>query len=252
MKILLSLAAMMPLLVAPGDKGLHAPLTELLGAHVERGSVDYAGLKEHEQALDAYLAALSRVDPEKLERDEKLAFWINAYNSFTLKLMLDHLPDIESIKDIPSRKRWDAKRWRVHGATYSLEQIEHEILRPMDEPRIHFAIVCASLSCPDLAPQAYLAETLDEQLTKATKRFLADKTKGLSFGSEAGWLYGTNHVLRLSKIFSWFKQDFVKSAGSVLNFVRNYAPDDALAFIEKHRSDLDVESLDYDWSLNGR
>ncbi|MHC4846625.1 MAG: DUF547 domain-containing protein [Planctomycetota bacterium] len=252
MKILLSLAALIALSVPDDEPGLHAPLTDLLGPHVERGVVDYAGLKEKEGALDAYLAALSRVDPEELGRDEALAFWINGYNAFTLKLMLERYPAIESIKDIPSSKRWKAKRWLVKGKRYSLDQIEHEILRPMGEPRIHFAIVCASLSCPDLAPEAYVAETLDEQLTSVTKRFLADRDKGLSFGKEAGWLYGTNYVLRVSKIFDWFEQDFEADDSSVVDFVLKYAPADAAAFIKTHRKDLDVEHLSYDWSLNGR
>jgi len=259
MKILLSLAALLALVALddePGQQaqptGLHAPLTGLLSAHVENGVVDYAGLKESEAALDAYLAALARVDPETLERDDALAFWINGYNAFTLKLMLERYPGIESIKDIPSSKRWKAKRWAVMGKRYSLDQIEHEILRPMGEPRIHFAIVCASFSCPDLAPEAFLAETLDDQLTAATKLFLANRDKGLSFGKEAGWLYGTNYVLHVSKIFDWFEKDFKTSDRSVVEFVLKYAPDDAVAFIKKHRKDLDVEHLSYDWSLNGR
>jgi hypothetical protein len=252
MKILFSIVAMIALQGVAGDRSLHDPFTELLAEHVENGVVDYAGLKEHEQELDAYLKLLAGVNPEELEREPALAFWINGYNAFTLKLMLERYPGIESIKDIPSGKRWKAKRWRVNGTRYSLDQIEHEIMRPMGEARIHFAIVCASYSCPDLAPQAYLPDTLDEQLTAATRRFLANESKGLSFGSEAGWLYGTNHVLRVSSIFDWFEKDFVKSAGSVVKFVAKYAPTEAVTFIQKHSAELDVEHLSYDWSLNGR
>jgi hypothetical protein len=230
---------------------LHEPFTSLLATYVEAGVVDYAGLKQSERELDRYLASLGGTDPAGLEGDALKAFWINAYNAFTLKLILDHYPEIDSIKDIPSRKRWKAERWEVAGQAYSLDQIEHELLRPMGDPRIHAAINCASRSCPDLLEDAFLPETLDEQLDAAMRAFLADETKGLRVASEPGLLWGTNHRLYLSSIFDWFDEDFEKHSGTVVDYVIQYAPARAVEFVRQHRKELDVEHMDYDWSLNG-
>jgi hypothetical protein len=242
---------------APGDAtpapaGLHDPFDAILRDHVRDGAVDYRGLKSDEGRLDDYLAALADVEPRALGREERIAFWIDAYNAFTLKLILARYPGIGSIKEIPRGERWKARRWRVDGREYSLDEIEHEILRKMDEPRIHFAIVCASLSCPDLRSEAYVPERLDAQLTAAVRDFLADPEKGLRFGDEPGRLWGTNHVLRLSSIFDWFEEDFERASGSVIDFVLPYAPEAAAAYIRAHRDELRVADLDYDWSLNGR
>lgn len=229
---------------------LHAPYDRLLRAHVRDGAVDYAGLKKREAALDDHLRTLGRTDPDRLSRDGKLAFWINAYNAFTLKLILRHYPNVTSIKEIPNR--WDHQEWTVGGKKYSLDQIEHKILRKMDEPRIHFAIVCASKSCPDLAAEAYLPETIDAQLTAATRRFLADGSKGLAVSLESGWFGGRKPVVRLSRIFSWFSEDFERASGDVIGFVLLHAPEDAQRFIRAHREEIDVKYMDYDWSLNDR
>ena len=211
--------------------------------------------------LDATLRAFAATDPARLARDEALAFWVNAYNAFTLRLILDHGsvdggaddgPSLQSIKDIPAGRRWKARRWQVGEQRYSLDQIEHEILRPMGEPRVHFVLVCASRSCPDLPGEALLAAHLDAQLDTATRAFLADTTKGLTFASEPGALWGTNHVLRLSKIFDWFDDDFGDGERELVDFVLRHAPPAAAAWIRAHRDDLDVEHLDYDWSLNDR
>ncbi len=228
---------------------LHAPYDRLLGAHVKDGMVDYAGLKKEEKGLDAYLETIGKTDPSRLSRNEQLALWINAYNAFTLKLILRKCP-VKSIKDIPSR--WDTEEWTVGGKKYSLEHIEHKILRKMGEPRIHFAIVCASKSCPDLASEAYLPGKIEEQLTAAAKRFLANKSKGLSTSMESGWFGGKKPVARLSKIFSWFSGDFERGSASVIDFVLPHAPEDAQKFIRANRKEIEVEYLNYDWSLNGK
>jgi len=230
----------------------HAAFTALLAETVRAGVVDYAGLAQRQERLDDYLATLGATDPATLSGNALKAFWINAYNAFTLKLMLEHLPGIESIKDIPAGQRWKAERWKVHDRAWSLDAIEHEILRPLGDPRIHFAIVCASRSCPDLASAAYEAETLDQQLDTATRGFLADTRKGLSYGTEEGFFFGVNQRLRLSALFDWFGEDFVKRSGSVTDFVLAYAPADAAAFIREHRAELSIRYLDYDWSLNDR
>jgi hypothetical protein len=254
MHILLSLTLLS--LLAPGpradDADLHAPYGALLSRHVTDGVVDYAGLATEEAVLDAYVAALGAVDPATLDRDAQVAFWVNAYNAFTLKLILDYYPDIEGIKDIPGSKRWKHERWTVDGKDYSLDQIEHEILRPMGDARVHFVLVCASKSCPDLPSEAVVPERLDEQLDGAARRFLADESKGLAFGTEPGVLWGENHVLRLSKIFSWFDEDFGDDERELVDFVLQYAPADAVTYVKQHGDDLDVEHFDYDWTLNGR
>ncbi len=233
--------------------GIYAPYDKLLRAHVEQGRVDYARLAEDEMNLQSFLETLGKVVPASLKTPaEQKAFWINAYNAFTLQLILDHLPGIESIKDIASGERWKAVRWEVDGKRYSLDQIEHEILRPLGDARIHFALVCAAQSCPDLLSEAYLPATLDEQLDRAGRAFLASTAKGLSFGTVDGTLWGRNHVVRLSAIFDWFEEDFGSNEREVIDFVLKFAPPPAADFIRAHRDDLDVRHLDYDWSLNGR
>lgn len=235
---------------AAPDAGIHAPLDRLLGAHVADGRVSYRCLKRDEAVLDGYLATLAGTDPAALPAEERLALWIDAYNAFTLKLILGHYPGIASIKDIPGR--WDRKDWRVGGTAYSLGEIEHEVLRKrFAEPRIHFAIVCASRSCPDLAAEAYVAPRIDAQLDRQARRFLADETKGFRARTEPGRLWGENHTVYLSPIFQWFSEDFARAAGSAVAFVRPLVPDDGRAFIDAHRDDLSIRWLDYDWSLNG-
>ncbi|MCB9898795.1 MAG: DUF547 domain-containing protein [Planctomycetes bacterium] len=228
----------------------HVILDGLLRAHVHDGVVDYAGLLKDRETLADYRAALADYSLSKATRDETLAFWIDAYNAFTLELILERWGTIESIKDIPSGKRWTDVRWRAAGRKLSLDQIEHEILRKMGEPRIHFAIVCASKSCPDLRAEAYVAERLDEQLDDAVRRFLSDPKKGLRTATESGFFGGKDYNVYLSKLFDWFEDDFETGGGSVLGFVRGHAPEAAVAYIDEHADDLDVEWLDYDWTLN--
>lgn len=229
---------------------LHAALDALLRRHVHGPTVDYVGLASERAGLQAYLSSLADVDPGDLSRAQTLALWINAYNAATLELILDHYGRIDSIKDIPSGKRWKAERWRVAGRVVSLDAMEHEILRPLGEPRIHFAINCASRSCPDLRAEAYTASQLDAQLQDAAQRFLADDGKGLTVKTESTWLGGTDHNVYVSKIFDWFEEDFERAAGDVVAYVLPLAPGPERAYLRRHRDDLDVESLDYDWSLN--
>ncbi len=154
----------------------HSVFDELLRKHVDGdGWVDYEGLRAEVAALDAYVASLANAPFADLDRNEKLALLINAYNAFTLRLILDHYP-VGSIKDIPSAKRWDAQRWRLGTMTLSLHQIEHEQIRPkFAEPRIHFALVCAAIGCPKLRNEAYRAGRIDEQLGTGRDHFAAIK-----------------------------------------------------------------------------
>ncbi len=241
-----------PLAAPPVERGIHQGWHDLLAEFVHAGIVDYTGLAKQRPQLHAYLKALDATKPSSLSRSERTAFWINAYNAFTVELILDHLGHIEGIKDISSSKRWKAERWSVSGRLYSLDAIEHEILRPMGDARVHFALVCASFSCPDLRSEAYLGATLDVQLTNATRRFLANTEKGLATKIESGFFGGKSPNLYLSKIFDWFDDDFETGGRELLDFVKLYAPEQAVAFIKRHEDDLDLEYFDYSWKLNGR
>ncbi len=220
----------------------HSLFTQLLRKYVdEKGKVNYSSLKKDEDKLNQYLQLLSANAPDEdtWTREEQLAYWINAYNAFTLRLILDHYP-LESIKDIGSAIQipfvntpWDIKFIKIGTEKYDLNNIEHSILRKnFDEPRIHFAIVCASYSCPQLRREAYEADRLEEQLSAQARLFLADTTKNKFSKDKA----------EVSKIFSWFKGDFTKD-GTLVDFLNRYAP-------VTLSSEADVSYRDYDWSLN--
>ncbi|MFV9550022.1 DUF547 domain-containing protein [Algibacter sp. PT7-4] len=213
---------------------LHQLWDELLKQHVTKnGIVNYKSFKtEHKKLLD-YIFSLGVFYKKKhfktISKEKKLAFWINAYNAMTIDLILKHYP-IQSIKDI--EKPWDKKLWKTIGIPHNLNEIEHTILRKMDEPRIHFAIVCASFSCPKLLNKAYKAEIINNQLTYATKNFLNDTNRNE---------ISTNRI-KLSKIFQWFSKDF-KQNGSLINFLNQYAPVKISAKAKK-------SFKDYNWVLN--
>ncbi len=196
--------------------------------------VDYGELKQSGQLEKAY-RLISQFPVDSLEtRDEKLAFYINTYNILALKMVADHWP-LESIKDVGSlfRPVWGKTAGIIGGKKVSLDDIEHEMIRPMGEPRIHMAIVCASVSCPDLRTKPYTAEKLNLQLDDQAKLFLSNDKKGLWVGSKA---------IHVSRIFDWFEEDFSKGGG-VKSFIRQYRPD---------LPDLEVDAdIDYDWSVNG-
>jgi hypothetical protein len=205
--------------------------------------VDYRALQQSNdwQQLVASLG-ISRPD-ELATREEQLAFWINAYNILAIDLVQESYP-VESIRDIGSlfRPVWKLSAGRVGSRSYSLGEIEHEILRPLGDPRIHAAIVCASTSCPALRPEPYEPDRLDAQLDEAVRTFLANEEKGLRIEPE-------RNTVRLSRIFAWFAQDFA-TAGGVLGFVERYAPEAAMTWLVEHSDDVQVEYLGYDWSLN--
>ena len=219
----------------------HDEWDALLKTHVsESGWVNYSGFIADSIRLDAYLIELSANHPNanNWSTSEQLAYWINAYNAFTIKLITEHYP-VASIKDIKKgvpfvNTVWDVKFIQIEDELYDLNNIEHGILRPrFNEPRIHFAINCASVSCPPLANFAYQANVLDEQLTTMAKRFLADLTRNR---------IESNEEASLSKIFSWFKGDFTKEK-SLIEYINQYAP---VQLDENARIDF----LPYDWNLN--
>jgi len=229
--------------------GIHAALDALVRAFVRDGDVDYRCFQTHEAALDDYIATLGRTDPGALSRDEALAFWINAYNAFTIKLILSRYPRIGSVKDIP--RRWDRRDWVVGGRRRSLNDIEHDILRKeFAEPRIHFAIVCASASCPKLASEAYAAGRLDEQLTRSARDFVADPIRGVRVEVERRGTDGGRARVHLSSIFKWFREDFEARTGSLIDFILPYLAPEDRGVLELRRNDVSIRFLPYDWTLN--
>jgi hypothetical protein len=209
----------------------HNNWTILLQKHVSKqGNVNYNGFKTDRKALLNYITSLGKNIPDDTwTKNAKLAYWINAYNVLTIDLILRHYP-IKSIKDI--KKPWEQRYWKLGNKWFNLNEIEHDILRKMNEPRIHFAIVCASFSCPKLQNKAFEASNLEEQLSKATKEFLRDSTRNEL----------SENTLNLSKIFQWFSKDF-KQNGALINFLNQYSD----VKISNHAK---KRFMDYNWDLN--
>lgn len=223
----------------------HAALTDVLRDEVKNERVNYAALKRKPAALDTYLDTLAAV-PEKVfkgwGKNERLAFLINLYNATTIKLVVDRYP-VSSIKDIGGffSSPWKQKVVRAFGKTFTLDQVEHEMIRPnYGEPRAHFGLVCASIGCPPLRAEAFDAARLSDQLDDQGRVFFATKSKNRVDG-KAGVLY-------LSSIFKWFKEDFTGKSGSVEKFVAPFFNDADKAVILSGK--LSIEYTDYDWSLN--
>ena len=216
--------------------------TELLQNHVnEDGMVDYKSMYDDRQKLDNFLNKLASRPPSgKWSDSEKLAYWINAYNAFTLQLILDHYP-VQSIKDIGSLLQipyvnsvFDIRFIEINGKKMDLNYIEHQILRKeFEEPRIHFAINCASISCPPLRREAYEASELDQQLTSQAKLFIQGPENKI-----------TPDRIKLSKIFSWFKKDFTQNM-SLTEYIDQYTPVSV-------NNNATIQFGDYDWSLNSQ
>jgi len=206
--------------------------------------VDYAALRESAD-LRRVVASLAAARPSQLDdREARLAFWINAYNVLAVELVAKSWP-VASIRDLGSffSPVWDREVVRIEGRALSLGAIEHEILRKLGEPRIHAAIVCASTSCPSLARVPFRAATLDAQLDAAMRGFLADPRKGLSIDRE-------RMAVRHSKIFSWFEEDF-EAEGGPLRAIAGYVGGETGAWLRAHADRVDVDTFDYDWSVNG-
>ncbi|PKG49992.1 DUF547 domain-containing protein [Olleya sp. 1-3] len=213
---------------------IHFLWNELLQKHVsDNGNVNYKSFKtDHKKLLEyIHILALLKSKPEfdSISKNEKLAYWINAYNALTIDLIIKNYP-VKSIKDI--KDPWGQKLWELGDKWYSLEDIEHEILRKMDEPRIHFAIVCASYSCPKLQNTAFTASSLETQLTAATTQFLSDTKRNEI----------KENSLKLSKIFKWFDKDFEQN-GSLIDFLNKYT-DVTISAKAK------ISYKDYNWDLN--
>ncbi len=225
--------------IAP-DRVSHQAWDKIVEAHVHDGQVDYPAIQASGR-LDGYLRELNRIDPTKLPtKQHQLALWINAYNAFAVKGILDHYSPMTLL----GRYRYFIGRdYQVGGTAINLYDLERQVLiEQFHEPLMHFAIVCASTSCPKLQPWAYQPEQLDRQLVQAAKAFINDPARNR--------FNRMRKVASLSMIFQWFEKDFVESAGSVLAYIARYVDDPELAR-ELAQPGYGIEYLDYDWSLNG-
>ena len=215
-------------------------LDEILGRNVRNGFVDYDGIAAEPQ-LGEFIEQLGKTQPAELtSADIRLAFYINAYNILAIQGILDG--------QSPSNRRGRRKFFRQQtfdmlGEQISLDTLEHEYINMLDEPRIHFAIVCASIACPRLSSRAYRAEELNVQLHEATKRFINDLTRN-RFDTE-------RRIAFLSEIFDRYADDFIAAGGSLQGYLARFIADapvqDALRLGE-----FEIRFVDYDWNLNGR
>ncbi|MEP3209175.1 MAG: DUF547 domain-containing protein [Maribacter sp.] len=209
----------------------HSKWTSLLAKYVNaKGDVDYKSFQNDAGSLDRYLYQLAENSPEKdWSKNEKLAYYINLYNAATVKLILDNYPTT-SIMDI--KNPWGRNWIKTGDGVLSLGNIEHKILRKMNEPRIHFAINCASFSCPKLLNKAFTADQMQKQLHEVTLEFINDATRN-SISKEK---------MQLSKIFKWYKKDFTKN-GSLADYIKPYTEVEI-------NGNADIDFLKYDWNLN--
>jgi Protein of unknown function, DUF547 len=220
----------------------HAIFDSLLKKYVnDDGYVNYKGFLKDSVQFNSYLDLLSRNHPNEKNwgKEERLAYWINAYNAFTIKLICNNYP-LKSIKDIKSGIPFVSDTWtisfiKIEGKTYNLNDIEHGIIRPkFNDPRIHFAVNCASKGCPPLRKEAFMASKLDAQLDEQAKNFINDGNRNK--------IQSANKA-ELSKIFTWFAGDFKKAAPSVIAFINKYSNTKL-----SEKATLDYQ--DYDWNLN--
>lgn len=226
----------------------HEPWSVLLQAFVdEEGLVDYEGWKANPMALASlreYLSALGSIElNQNASREEKLAYWINAYNAVTVFGILREYPTTSIRNHTP--KLWGYHIWkdlklRVSGIDYSLDNIEHDVLRKMEEPRIHFAIVCASMGCPKLRDKAYTPDMIEQQLHENAVDFFSRK-ENLRFDSQ-------RRQIMLSSILDWFASDFGDSPAEILESIRPFLSNEIQT--QLNSGSYQIKYLDYDWSLN--
>ena len=211
----------------------HDLWNDLLKEHVtSSGKVDYKGFKNDKTKLQEYLDLLSDKAPEdSWSSDKELAYWINVYNAFTVKLIVDNYP-CSSITDLEGGKPWDKKFITIGTKTYSLNQVENDIIREFGEPRIHFAVNCASGSCTKLLNKAFTESNLDAEMDKQTKYYINDAAQNKL----------TATSIEISQIFNWYKDDFGGDAG-VITFINKFSN-------TKVNAGASISYKEYDWSLN--
>lgn len=239
----------------------HSPFNLILQKHVQMiengraSQVDYRKLQQNEAQLDNYLDELATVSQASFndwDKNEQLAFLINAYNAWTLKLILGGYPDLDSIKDLGSffQSPWKKRFIPLLEKTRSLDDIEHGLIRDSEkyqEPRIHFAVNCASIGCPALRDEAYLAGRLETQLEEATRLFLADRSRNRLSGGD---------TLEISSIFKWYQEDFAsgwRGATTLAEFLALYGHSLGMNSEQAERlraGEMEIDYLEYDWKLN--
>lgn len=242
---------LLPLNVYAGDHDLY---TGLLNDHVVDGMVNYKMMCS-DARLGQYISQLSQSDPAAItEGKARLAFWLNAYNAYTLKIICDNYP-LKSINELHSgglavgmilkTTVWDKKLVVINNEKTSLSDIEHKIIRSIfKDPRIHFAIVCAAKGCPSLRNEAFEAENLDQQLDDQGRIFIAEANKN-SFNFKT-------RTANISPIFSWFKKDFGTRPEAVLRFIARYLPEEGRKILSQDAAGWKIKYTFYDWSLNER
>ena len=225
----------------------HSIFDQVLKAYVnDQGRVDYNGIAKY-QPFKTYMESLKSAQPDSMSHDEQLAFWINAYNAVTIDKVIKWKPE-KSVREtfVPGvwtgTKFFTSREHTVAGRRLSQDDIEHEILRKqLKEPRIHFAIICASLGCPPLPQFAYTGKNVQTRLEEETREYI---------NSERGTRIDTaNNQLYLSKLFDWFAGDFEYASGSVLEFIKKYIDRSALAFLEQKPK---IKWIEYNWALNAQ
>ena len=233
----------------------HEAWTAILKTHVRGDRFDYAALKKDRAALDRYLRSLEAVTREQHDawtREQRYAYWIDVYNAYTVSLVAEKHP-VDSIKDIGSlfTEVWDLELVplkhlfpEAKGAKLTLNDVEHRILRPgFRDARVHAAVNCASIGCPPLRAEAFVAEKLDAQLDEQVRLWLADPAR-TRYDRAKG-------RVEVSKIFDWFEEDFVRDAGSVQAWVAKYAPPAEADWIRSAKK-LAIAYRDYSWKLNAK
>jgi hypothetical protein len=226
--------------------------TDLLEGHVSQGQVNYEALRQ-DPRLDHYLSSLARISPDTFHtHEERLAFWINVYNAWTLKVICDNYP-VKSINDLHfgglvigtvlKKTVWDKKVALAGRRRLSLNDIEHRIIRKkFREPRAHFALVCASISCPPLRAEAFTGDRLDEQLDDQARTFFRDPRRN-RFDTAKRKAY-------LSKILDWYAGDFGGGKEDILNYASGFVSEEVADSLRGRPEAWQVEHLPYDWGLN--
>jgi hypothetical protein len=238
--------------LSTGNSGVHVLFTQILSEYVRDGRVDYGRLCKDDR-LETYVSQLAATNPDAItDAKARLAFWINAYNAYTLKVICDNYP-VESINDlhfgglvvgtVVKKTIWDKKLVVVGGGKMSLNHVEHKIVRPeFKDPRAHFALVCAAKSCPPLRAEAYEGASLDDQLDDQGRIFFGEPDKN-RFDVEKKIAY-------LSKILDWYKGDFGKNDEEILLAIIPFLAEELAGDIDANPGAWDIKHTKYDWSLN--
>lgn len=212
---------------------------DVLHDHVDdQGRVDYKKLQQNRAGLDAFLVQVGSANIDEMPANEQKAFWINAYNALTLQTIIDHYP-VKSIRLINFGLVWKVPKNAARGK-YSLGDIEHKILRPLGDPRVHFALNCASIGCPKLPDTPFDPRRLDGQLDHETRRFMNDPQKVR--------LDRRENILYHSELFDWYEDDFLVAAEDRLSYIKRYLNQEDRAYLETH--EVALKKIKYDWGLN--